>query len=103
MTEDDRRRRLLTVSLGFLLAPVVTPSLYALHAWLDSWAGLGLVVVGMERQGFALSLHKMHGGGWRASFYRDPMTSAAGFASAPMPWEAVQRAAWGALKPSRPL
>src|SRR4051812_7018663 len=27
----------------------------------------GLVVVGMKRQGFALSLHKMHDDGWRAS------------------------------------
>jgi hypothetical protein len=97
------RRALLTAALGFAQLPPRAPALGALHAWLDSWTGLGLVVVGMERHGFALSLHKMHGDGWRASFYGDAMTSAAGFAAAPTPWAAVQRAAWMALKPTRPL
>ncbi len=72
--------------------------LTALHAWLDSWTGLGHVVVGMEHQGYALSLGKIHGDGWRASFYADAMTSATGFATAPTPWQAVQRAAWMAMK-----
>ena len=97
------RRALLTAALGFLRLSPETAALRALHAWLDSWAGLGQVVVGMERQGFALSLHKMHGDGWRASFYADAMTSASGFAAAPTPWTSVQRAAWMALKPAPPL
>ena len=100
MTENDRRRRLLVAALGFLQTPVLTAPLPALHAWLDSWTGLGLIVVGMERRGFALSLHKIHADGWRASFYADAMTSAAGFAAAPKPWTAVQRAAWMAVKPT---
>jgi hypothetical protein len=34
----------------------------------------------MERQGYALSLDKIHGDKWRASFYANPLLSAAGFA-----------------------
>ena len=45
-------------------------------------SGLGLVVVGMERQGYEHSFAKL-GGVWRASFYADPMTSTAGFAVGP--------------------
>ena len=36
----------------------VTPGLRALHAWFDSWAGLGHIVVGMDRQGLRLPLKK---------------------------------------------
>ena len=73
------RRALLTAALGCLHLPPRTPTLRALHSWLDSWSGLGLVVVGMERHGYALSLHKMHDDGWRASFYADPQTHSAAF------------------------
>ena len=52
----------------------------------------------MERHGFDLTLSKIHGDGWRASFYGNPMTSADGFAVAAAPWTAVQRAAWIATK-----
>lgn len=38
----DRRRTLLTAGLGFLRLRPDTPGLRALHAWLDSWAGIGL-------------------------------------------------------------
>ena len=55
-------------------------------------------MTGMERHGFDLSLSKIHGDGWRASFYGNPMTSADGFATAEIPWQSVQRAAWAALK-----
>jgi hypothetical protein len=92
------RRALLTAALGFLQFLPQDRARAALHAWLDSWTGLGLILVGMERQGFALSLAKIHGNGWRASFYADPVLSAAGFAVAPTPWAAVQRAAWLAVR-----
>ncbi len=37
------------------------------HAWLDSWSGLGLIVLGMHRHGYDLSLtHDRNG--WRATF-----------------------------------
>jgi len=94
----DSRRALLIAALGFAQISAPAASLRALRSWLDDWTGVGHVVVGMERQGFAVSLGKIHGDGWRASFHRDPMTSAAGFATADTPWRAVQRAAWGALK-----
>jgi hypothetical protein len=38
---------------------------------------------------------------WVASFRRDPMVSDAGFASAATPWEAVQLAAWAAVRVRR--
>src|SRR2546427_10783951 len=43
------------------------PELAILHAWLDSWSGLGLVVVGMQRHGYDLSLTHDRSG-WRATF-----------------------------------
>ena len=93
-TDAPDRRALLSAALGFLRLAPQTPSLRALHSSLDSWAGIGLVVTGMDRHGYVLSLGKIHEDGWRASFYGNPMTSAAGFATAPTPWHAVQRAAW---------
>jgi len=33
-----------------------TPELSVVHAWLDSWSGLGRIVVGMQRQGYELTL-----------------------------------------------
>jgi hypothetical protein len=72
-------------------------------AWLDSWSGIGHVVVGMARQGFDLQLTQYDDRGWRASFYTTGMehspTSATGTAwERRTPWRATQRAAWEALK-----
>ena len=56
----------------------------------------------MERQGYALSL-KTYGNGdgaWVASFNGDVMLSPDGFGSGPTPWQAVQQAAWHAVKRS---
>jgi hypothetical protein len=92
----DRRRALLTAALGFVQLSPQTPALRALHAWLDSWRGFGLVVDGMRRQGYRGSLREIDA--WVASFRRDPMVSDPGFASAPTPWEAVQQAAWAAVE-----
>ena len=96
----DRRRALLTAALGFLQLPLQTPALRALHSWLDCWSGIGLVVVGMERQGFSLSLRKYGNGdgAWVAQFNSDAMTASDGFGSGQTPWTAVQQAAWRAVK-----
>jgi hypothetical protein len=63
----DRRRSLLIAALGFLQLPPQTSALRALHAWLDNWRGLGLIVEGVERQGYRLSLKKYSygAGAWR--------------------------------------
>jgi hypothetical protein len=47
-----RRRAVIVVAaLGFMELPAQTPALRALHSWLDSWTGIGYLVVGMERSG----------------------------------------------------
>ena len=95
----DRRRALLVAALGFLHVDPNTRELAILHRWLDGWRGVGHIVDGMGRQGCTVSLRNRGvNGGWVASFHRDPVTSADGFASGGTPWEAVQRAAWQAIK-----
>ena len=80
--------------------------LHALRAWLDSWAGIGRVAVGMHRQGFDLQLTQYDDRGWRATFYATGMehspTSATGTAWEPTPWRATQRAAWETLRHAEP-
>jgi hypothetical protein len=78
------------------------PELRLLHHWLDTWTGIGLVVVGMTHQGFQVSLGEHGAGQWIAVFYgghggHEPV-AAAGTTQAPTPWQAVQRAAWAAVK-----
>jgi hypothetical protein len=57
------RRALLTATLGFLHLASGTSALRTLHGWLDSWSGVGHVVVGMARYGFRLSLKSTAKGG----------------------------------------
>jgi hypothetical protein len=64
--------------------------------------GLGHVVVGMQRQGYAVTLRKLPDDGWNAIFQRDAMLAPDGFANAATPFEAVLRAAWSAVN-TRPL
>jgi hypothetical protein len=70
--------------------------------WLDSWAGIGHVAVGMHRQGFDLQLTQYDERGWRATFYTTGLehspTSATGTGWERTPWHATQRAAWEALR-----
>jgi hypothetical protein len=92
----ERLRSWLHVTLGFLQLPPRAPELQLLHRWLDTWAGIGLIAVGLHRQGWDLQLTQYGDGHWRATFY---VTGAAhsivgGSAWEPTPWRAVQRAAW---------
>ncbi len=77
------------------------PALLALHHWLDSWIGIGLIERGMARQGYDLSLTRYTNEGWRATFYvtgrEHSATRATGSAWEPTSWRAVQGAAWEAL------
>jgi hypothetical protein len=84
-------------ALGFasLRARPYDLSLHALRSWLDSWTGIGLLAVGLHRQGYDLQLTQYGDGNWRATLY---VTGAAhsivgGSAWEPTPWRAVQRAA----------
>ena len=100
----DQRGRLLRAALGFagLPRPSYDRSLWALRTWLDSWAGIGHVAVGMARQGYDLQLTRYDERGWRATFYASGMehspTSATGTGWERTAWHATQRAAWEALK-----
>ena len=47
---DARRRRLRT--LAAVLVKANASELRLMHDWLDSWAGIGLVVAGRTHQGF---------------------------------------------------
>ena len=91
----DARGRLLRAALGFVSLRTAPrhPALDVLHRWLDSWTGLGLVVVGVERQGLRFSLSHIAEGEWRATFMAHPMFAPAGFGVATTPWVAAQRAA----------
>jgi len=43
--------------------------LQLLHRWLDTWAGIGLIAVGLHSQGWDLQLTQYGDGNWRAAFY----------------------------------
>jgi hypothetical protein len=58
----------------------------ALRTWLDSWAGIGHVVVGMYRQGYDLQVTQYDDRGGRATF-----------------WASKSRRRWGRLAIGRDL
>ncbi len=80
----------------------LSPVLDVLHEWLDSWSGIGVIERGMARQGYDLQLTRYANEGWRATFFltgrEHSMTQATGSAWEPTPWQAVQGAAWEALR-----
>ena len=76
----DRRRFLLTSLAGCLAVPLTaegqqagkvfrTPELRLVREWLDSWSGLGLIVVGMTHQGWDAQLTAYAARDWRANFF----------------------------------
>jgi hypothetical protein len=93
----DQRGQLLRAALGFAGLPHVPydRALLALRVYLDSWAGLGRIAVGMARQGFDLQLTRYDERGWRVTFYASGMehspTSATGTGWERTPWHATQR------------
>jgi hypothetical protein len=96
----DRRLSSLRAALGFLRLPPREPELQLLHRWLDSWEGVGLITVGVERQGLRLSLSHISEGEWRATFMGESaLLAPRGYGVAPTPWRTVQIAAWAAVKP----
>jgi len=77
-------------------------ALWALRTWLDSWAGIGHVAVGMHRQGYDLQLTQYDDRGKRDLLHdwdgAQP-TSATGTGWERTPWRATQRAAWETVAP----
>jgi len=96
------RRSLLVATLGFVLRGNwrSVGELAILHAWLDTWSGLGAIVVGMERHGFELWLAKDRNG-WRSTFLHRSHVMQPWVGQVlywcPTPWRAVQEAASRAL------
>ena len=91
------RQSPLAAGYAAIVAVLVPAQLALVHRWLDTWTGLGLVVVGVERQGLRFSLSHIAEGEWRAYFMSSPMFAPAGFGVAQTPWQAVQIAAWAAM------
>jgi hypothetical protein len=91
------RRATLAAALGFAVLEPRTRELVRLHGWLDTWRGIGDIIVRMARQDYDIQLTRYDGRGWRATFYTTGMehsaTSAIGSAWEQTPWRAVQRAA----------
>jgi hypothetical protein len=81
--------------------PSYDRALHAFRSWLNSWAGIEHVAVGVARQGYDLQLTRYDERGWRATFYTTGMehspTSARGTGWERTPGRAVQVAGWQAL------
>lgn len=67
----DQRGQFLMAALGFtgLPRPAYDHALSALRFWLDSWAGIGRIAVGIAHQGFDFQLTCYDERGWRVTFY----------------------------------
>jgi hypothetical protein len=101
MTPPDRHLASLRAALGFLHLAPRAPELRLLHRWLDTWAGVGLITVGVERLGYRLSLSHIAAAEWRAAFSENPMFAPVGYGVAQSPWRAVQIVAWAVVSRSR--
>jgi len=56
-------------ALAAVLVCAEAPELRLIHDWLDTWSGLGLIVVGMSHQGCTVSLGEHGVGRWLAVFF----------------------------------
>jgi hypothetical protein len=100
--ELHARGRRLRAALAAVLVKAPAPDLTLVHRWLDTWAGIALVVVGMAHRGYQVSLGDHGVARWIAVFYRpggghEPVV-AAGTAQEATARRAVQRAAREALE-----
>jgi hypothetical protein len=98
-TALDARGRRLRAALAAVLVRSDEVELRLMHEWLDTWSGLGHVVVGMDHQGYDLELTAFAGRDWRASFFTTGVAHSilGGSGWEPTPWRAVQQAAWQTL------
>ena len=81
MTLADQRLANLRCALVALRIKQDEPELQLLHKLLDTWSGIGLLAVGMRRQGLRLSLTHVADNEWSSVFMGDnPMLAPAGTA-----------------------
>jgi hypothetical protein len=93
-----RDSRNLVAALSFLELPSGASELRLLHGWLDTWAGVGLITIGVERLGYRLSLSHIAEREWRATFSGHPLFAPVGYGVAATPWEATQIAGRAPLR-----
>jgi hypothetical protein len=98
LTPATRRRR---AALGFVQLPAAEPALQLLHHWLDTWTGVGLIIVGVERLGPSPRLTHLEENEWCVSFESNARFAPNGFRVAAAPRGAVQRAAWAVVARTR--
>ena len=93
----DARGRRLRAALAAVLVRDRARELEIVHRWLDTWAGLGLVIAGMTHHGWDVQLTAYAARDWRANFFPVGIARsiAGGSAWELTTWRAVQRAAWG--------
>jgi hypothetical protein len=95
----DPRGRRLRAALAAVLVPDNAPELRLVHDWLDSWSGIGLIIAGMAHQGWDVQRTAYAARDWRANFYPVGIAhSIVGGTAWEPTWQAVQRAAWEALR-----
>ena len=70
-TRSASRRANLRAALIALRVAQDEPELRVLHRLLDTWTGIGLIAIGMQRQGLRLSLTDVAENEWRAMFIWD--------------------------------
>ncbi|MBI1845913.1 MAG: hypothetical protein HY294_17720 [Candidatus Rokubacteria bacterium] len=91
---------LVLAALAF--ARLASPEAGLVRRWLDGWGGAGLVVAGLTRQGFGVTVTRYDDLGWRATFYaagrphRARWAVASAFAATGP--TAVRDAAWGVAR-----
>ena len=93
-------RALLRAALGFRTTrwhEPMPPAARELATWLDSWTGIGAVVVGMQRLGYVVEM-KAFPMAWRVNFMMRDVDTVAGSAWEPTAGRAVQCSAWAALR-----
>jgi hypothetical protein len=95
----DQRLITLRAALAAQRLQQPEPELDLLHRVFDTWPGIGLLAVGLRRQGFDLQLTQYGGREWRATFWVTGMAHSISGGSAweRTPWRAVQEAAWGTV------
>src|SRR6185295_12497072 len=99
---DDAALAALGAPLGFLQLRPRAPELQLLHRWLDTWAGIGLISVGLHRQGWDLLLTQYGDGHWRDLLRHRPVALHRRWLGVEAaPWTAVQLCARFVLKAPR--